>query len=153
MKPLSIVFAASEFHLLGIHRNARLRRRGNLVLIVTQPLPAQLVLRWVAVVVDADDDEPSLRVRERASCLDAFNAKRLLQLEPLHLVFANDGFKFFACHAFFSGALFYHICRPYATPHFLVPGIGRISVIHPCVLSFGNNHNNFQKQLCPTGIP
>ena len=62
--------------------------------------------------------EPSLRVRKRASCLDALHAKRLLQLDPLHLVFANDGFKFFACHAFFSGALFYHICRPYATPHF-----------------------------------
>ena len=30
---------------------------------------------------------------------------------------------------------------------------GRIYVIHPCVLSFGNNQNNFQKQLCPTGTP
>ena len=30
---------------------------------------------------------------------------------------------------------------------------GRICVFHPCVLSFGNNQNNFQKQLCPTGIP
>ena len=29
---------------------------------------------------------------------------------------------------------------------------GRISVIHPCV-RLGNNQNNFQEQLCPTGTP
>ena len=37
------------------------------------------------------------------------------------------------------------VMRPLAT--------GRICVFHPCVLSFGNNQNNFQKQLCPTGTP
>jgi len=51
----------------------------------------------------------------------------MFRLHRLALVAGDQFLEFFAYHAFFSKALFYHICRPYATPHFQEPDIVRVS--------------------------
>ena len=78
--------ASSKFNLLGIDGNRWFRGCGDFVLIVAQSLEAKLMLRRVAVVIDADEDEAALLIGEGTSRLDALRTKRLLQLEPLHLM-------------------------------------------------------------------